>query len=382
MTQVEYRLSDEELQERAEIVNRTTGDISVITISKFASLSDYERGPDKRLRLKNPAGEPENDNKPGSAPNFRLLTVSDIAHLPDPEWLIDGLLPQSGFVVLFGPAGSKKSFIGLDWASSIATGLPWAGHAVQQRDVVYIYSEGVSGLKLRNRAWQDDRQREPKRLLFQPHGIDVANPRVVRDFVTAIGSKGYRPGLLIVDTLARNFGNGDENTAKDMNAFVTGCDALRSAFPGCTVLVIHHTGKDSRKGTRGSTVLMGAADTAIEVHSDPKTPTGYIKGEKQKDAEPFGAMNFRLVSAGKSAVLTWKVDPEWSDFLDQPAKQRSLPRSDSAVLAALDKHPEGLSYTDLLKASKQKKRTFDDALTRLKTNKKIELGADGVYVRI
>jgi hypothetical protein len=34
---------------------------------------------------------------------------------------------------------------------------------------------------------------------------------------------------------------------------------------GCTVMPIHHTGKDAEKGMRGSSALDGAVDTALVV---------------------------------------------------------------------------------------------------------------------
>lgn len=53
--------------------------------------------------------------------------------------------------------------------------------------------------------------------------------------------------LIILDTLARCFGGSDENAAKDMGAFIQGCDAIKAATQA-TVLIIHHSGKDRTKG--------------------------------------------------------------------------------------------------------------------------------------
>ena len=50
--------------------------------------------------------------------------------------------------------------------------------------------------------------------------------------------------IIVVYTLARNFGASNESLAQDMNAFGNGCDHLRAAFPGSTILVVHHSGKE------------------------------------------------------------------------------------------------------------------------------------------
>lgn len=268
----------------------------------------------------------QSQTKPAAAQPFRLMTVAEIALLPDPEWLIDGILPQGGLVMLYGPPGSKKSFIALDWASSVDTGLPWNGCKVKQGDVVYIYAEGVSSLKRRNHAWQMARKRTPERLLFQPEAINISDPNIVRKFIKKIQEMGYSPKLINIDTLARNFGGGDENTVKDMNAFVAGCATMQGAFPGCTILVVHHTGKDPKKGSRGSSGFKGAADTEIEVHGDPKSLTGFIECKKQKDAEVFGTINYKLTPVGKSAVLDWTKRP-----VDNLAEVLALKRGGMSV---------------------------------------------------
>ncbi|MBV8894134.1 MAG: helix-turn-helix domain-containing protein [Acidobacteria bacterium] len=43
-----------------------------------------------------------------------------------------------------------------------------------------------------------------------------------------------------------------------MSAFIRGCDKLRGAFPGCTLLVIHHTGWEAAH-ERGNSSLRGAS---------------------------------------------------------------------------------------------------------------------------
>ncbi len=51
--------------------------------------------------------------------------------------------------------------------------------------------------------------------------------------------------------------------------------------------MIHHTGKDERRGARGSSALLAAADTMIEARG-ADLDLLFIQCVKQKDAEPFG----------------------------------------------------------------------------------------------
>ncbi len=76
---------------------------------------------------------------------FPILTVTQLADLPDPEWLIDDLMVASSLCTLYGQFRSYKSFIALDWGLCLATGTDWCDRTVKQCDVLYIAGEGVGG---------------------------------------------------------------------------------------------------------------------------------------------------------------------------------------------------------------------------------------------
>ena len=56
---------------------------------------------------------------------FHLLTDVEVEHLPAPEWLIENIIPVGTLGLLYGPPGVGKSFVGLDWACSVASGREW-----------------------------------------------------------------------------------------------------------------------------------------------------------------------------------------------------------------------------------------------------------------
>jgi hypothetical protein len=207
---------------------------------------------------------PEPVERPRRVNRFKLLTLDEIAELPPPEWLIADLVPKDGLVMLYGEPSVGKSFVALDWALSVAEGVPWLGHDVQQGEVVYIYAEGVRGLDQRAKAWLKTHNRVGSpRFRALPMAVTIADADERREFIEAVRSASEHPRLIIIDTLARNFGTGNESLAQDMNNFVSGCDELRNEFPGATILVVHHSGKDQKKGARGSLALQGATDAVF-----------------------------------------------------------------------------------------------------------------------
>ena len=75
-------------------------------------------------------------------------------------------------------------------------------------------------------------------------------------------ARSSRPAAIVLDTLARCMGEGDENSARDMGRFVDRCGTIERHFR-CIVIAVHHMGKNPAAGGRGSNALNGAADMTL-----------------------------------------------------------------------------------------------------------------------
>lgn len=233
-----------------------------ITLDKPASMEEFEALGDAPAHADAPEGVAgEFDDLGDEAPKkVRFAPVSDeaFAQRPAPTWLVKGVLPRSELVFLYGPPGSGKSFIALDIAGAVAQGVPWRGLKVRQGRVVYVIAEGQGGFRNRLHAYRQHFERWPG---FE---IIAANPNLLErkdalDLAKAIG----KADLIILDTLAQVTPGADENTSKDMGKALAHCRGLHKAT-GATVMVVHHTGKDVTKGSRGWSGLKGAADAELE----------------------------------------------------------------------------------------------------------------------
>ena len=223
---------------------------------------------------------------------FHFFDDEEMERLPEPDWRIASILPDAALTVLFGPSGVGKSFLSLDWALSIQTGRPWLGRETVQGDVVYVAAEGSAGIGRRLRAWKA--AHGASGLLgarFLPHPVQLRTSADVTGFVgELLGFGDRRPSLVVVDTLARCFVGGDENSAKDMGVLVDAAERIRRET-GAGVLLVHHTGKSGLE-ERGSSALRGAADTMLSLSEKSGNLT--LRCVKQKDAEPFGPVPLRL----------------------------------------------------------------------------------------
>ena len=213
-----------------------------------------------------------------------------------PDWLVRRLLERDTLAGVFGLSNVGKSFVTVDLACSIASGTEFFGHQVKQGPVLYIAGEGHRGITKRVKAWAAVRGVD---LSTAPlHISEAAIPLRDKDALASLQTEideitaaHGSPALIVVDTLNRNFGGGNENSTEDMTGFVAGKDALRQQTGAC-VLVVHHTSKANPDSARGSNVLLGALDWEYCVQADAGVQR--LVCTKAKDHEKPADMCFRI----------------------------------------------------------------------------------------
>ena len=233
---------------------------------------------------------------PSGAPSSGLFDhVLDIS-LEPPSWLIDGILPEASVAAIVAPSYSGKSFIAIDMACSIASGTPYHGRKVEGGEVFCVIGESRSGWRRRVASWCKDRDVDVSRqrlgLHCSKYGLNFRDPATI-DGIKAELRDCESVKLIIIDTLARSFGGGNENAAQDMGQFIDACDQLKFEF-GATVLIVHHMGKDSGAGPRGSSAFYSGMDTHMlvkRVGTDIQ-----LLCDKQKEAPEFELLQFCFVT--------------------------------------------------------------------------------------
>ena len=219
------------------------------------------------------------------------------------KWMIDKVLPVGSFSALFGPPGSFKSFIALDIAEAIATGRTWMGNEVsEQGAVLYLCGEGFGGVGARIKACKQHHQTVDGAPIYViRHQLNLRSS--VEDFnalmiavENLVTELGIDFKLIIIDTLARAFGGGNENDSSDMGSFISSCGRIQQIVQDCALMILHHSGKDATKGLRGHSSLLGAVDTELELIRFEDSMKGIIRTAKQKDGEDGTRIGFEMVS--------------------------------------------------------------------------------------
>ena len=211
----------------------------------------------------------------------------------DVPYLIKGYLSLGSVASIVGPSNVGKSFLALDMARSISRGEEWMGCRTKQAPVLYFSLEG--GVAFQNRVTALDLDEGDPLHVVSDCGMDLMTAADAADVIGAIEHIDQNTGgLVVIDTLARAFGGGDENKASDM-ATVMNHAELVARETGWCVLIVHHLGKDATRGARGSSAGQAAIDTMIETrpHEDDEEVTA-ITLTKQRDMAKGAKRHYRL----------------------------------------------------------------------------------------
>jgi hypothetical protein len=295
-----------------------------------------------------------------------IRTVASLADEAPPPWLVKGLIPQRSLVGLIAAPNVGKSFLLLDLCRAIEqagsdAGTQWFGRRVKAApDAIAVIFSYEGSTTLRARALRRRFPGAGTRIVVEhgwpnlrdPASVDRLSLRL-REIEEALGG---RVALVAFDTLNLALAGGNENAPEDMGAAVASLKRLRDRH-GCAVVAVHHLGKDSSRGARGHSSLLGALDTEITVIGDPQgaVRTRTIEVTKVRDGDrtgPIGWFALRVIELG----FDEDGDAETSCVVEPTVEEAEGPDPvRSAVAEALAAAPGGLGLNQIARAVGGKK---------------------------
>jgi AAA domain len=283
-------------------------------------------------------------NGEAQAPNpsrIKLIPFGDLKPGTEPEYLVKGLIPRAGLVVVWGPPKCGKSFWTMDVLLHVALGWEYRGRAVHPGAMVYCAFEGQSGygkraeaFRVRNLSAHTDPV--PFHLVAAPMNFGAQYRELIDAIRLALGAD-TKPVAVALDTLNRSL-VGSESDDKDMTAYIRAADAVREAF-GCAVVIIHHCGVDASR-PRGHTSLTGAVDAQLAVKRDTANNV-IVEVEWMKDGEEGGTVASRIevVEVGTDSngapITSCVVVPADDVPAAAKAKPAKMPKAVQTALRAL-----------------------------------------------
>jgi hypothetical protein len=203
-----------------------------------------------------------------TARRFKLVDAADLRPNKASPFLIRGIVPAQGLIVVWGPPKCGKSFWVLDVGFHIALDREYRGRRVKQGLIVYIGCEGEFAIPARLEAFRQEKIKGPIdpgkfRLILTRLGLASEADALITDLKAQLGDQ--LPAVIVIDTLNRSI-EGSESSDEDMGNYVKAADKLREVFH-CAVIIIHHCGINGER-PRGHTSLTGAADAQIRIEKD------------------------------------------------------------------------------------------------------------------
>lgn len=247
---------------------------------------------------------------PAGGETIQLSDWFDVAETPPLEWIVEGLIPEHGLVLVAGEPGTGKSFWAVDLAMHLAHGATtWLGRDAQPCSVLFLAGEGTGGLAGRLRAWKehhDPGTDTEGRYCVLGDGIPpLSTPKGQQSLdalITAVaGNWGHPPGLIVIDTLSQGLVAGDENDAAVIAPALRALTNIRKRH-GCTFLMAHHLAKPAKgapkrldlHAVRGSSALVGNVDVVLGL-AHGKDDARILSALKVKDGDVGAPISFQLL---------------------------------------------------------------------------------------
>jgi hypothetical protein len=205
------------------------------------------------------------DRNDSQRQEFTLTRFNNVLLESSTPYLVKGIIPRGGLVVVWGPPKCGKSFWTFDVVMHIARGKPYRGRRVQQGAVVYLALEGGRAFHARIEAYK-----QANEIADAPFYLIINRADLIRDHKTLIEAINEQvsedaPVAVCIDTLNRSLA-GSESKDEDMASYICAADIMREALQ-CAVIIIHHCGVDGSR-PRGHTSLTAAADAQLAAERD------------------------------------------------------------------------------------------------------------------
>jgi len=210
---------------------------------------------------------------------------------------------------------------------------------------VYIAGEGHGGIGRRCLAWMNKHglksgetpsyaSKVPAQL------IEQAITREIAEIIQLICP--INPGMIIIDTLSTNIGNGDESDNKDMSVLLNNVNSHIRTPTGACVAIVAHVGHGDKQRERGAYCIRGNVDFRILVKREgtPDERRCSMFSLKTKDGPVFPPASFKAEVVTLPGVLDSENEESTSLVLKSieyvPQKDRkSLPEKTEQCLVVL-----------------------------------------------
>lgn len=227
------------------------------------------------------------------------------------EWIIQNLLPKGELAILYAPQDMFKTFVAIRLAMEVATGSSNLGksqigtiyymardnspteflprvHALQQEifpDKEQLIGENFNvtfrdwfDLDLTSKIASKEGKEVWKDELNDWVQLDETWSQYAED-ITTFCTNDYQLNLIVIDTLSKSIGDSGINDDQAMRRMFNNLHTIADKTKA-TILVIAHSGKDSRQGIMGSSIQLNDVPTVLEIKKNRGQMSLYARKSK------------------------------------------------------------------------------------------------------
>ncbi|WP_438275128.1 AAA family ATPase [Nitrobacter sp.] len=232
---------------------------------------------------------------------FRVTMFDDIEETAAKEWVVEGFIAAGEFSYAVGKPGASKSVIFTDAACHVGAGMEWHGRKVKKGLVVYFAAERGATTRRRMMAFRKHHNVSGVAVAVIEGAADLTNGLAdavtLAERIVELGKDCDLPPVwIIVDTLSRTFGGGDQNKSQDMGKFIRAVDTIIEKT-GAHVTVIHHTPWEQDRA-KGAIDLDGAVDVSFIVWKNKERCTLRCDGANDQEEGKITAYTMKSVELG------------------------------------------------------------------------------------
>lgn len=249
---------------------------------------------------------------------------------PEPQWIIDDLIPARGLASLAGAPKAGKTMVALAISVAAASGQTVLGRGTRQARTLFMAEEG-RGVFLQRRI---DKLTANLGVSVDAiplgvsirQGVRLDTPDDLARLEWAISE--FQPGLVVLDCLVRMH-RSVENDSRDMAILMENLEGIAER-QSCAILFLHHVAKLSEESSggyamRGSGVLASSTEANLVLR---RTKTG-----ARIDAQLRDAPDVRIDLAFNADRLEFEAIE-----LGQPVSRGRISEVD--LLEKLASHPD------------------------------------------
>lgn len=313
-----------------------------------------------------------------------FTSASDMVDWPRSAELIKDSVPAVGLGQMVGASYGGKSYVCLDLAWRVSAGLPdWFGHEILRPGYVFYYvKEGRGGIPERLRAMREFYETPPPErfvLVTDPEQHPLTREGLPQFLTNVLAiTEGEDVSLVIIDTqsmLLSDLGVENENDNAEMSRVFNDLRAFSDELR-TLVLLVHHTGKDTSRGSRGASSQFANTDFQAEITFEGTAPNShhYLRVVKHKDGIAWPESRefyLRRVSEDIVSPVVVPGTAEAVGMVDRLAAERQA-AVDSVLAVLRTAGSEGLPKPQVMESTGLSKAMLDYALNFLLHDAKVE----------